>query len=397
MTESSVMWCDTGALWAPMVEAGFVNDLRRHIALHIAPEADSIDKEDRYPVAIVKHLAKQGYCTVTLAKQFGGMGLGYQHAVAVCEEVGATSGAVGVSLITIFQAQSMIQTFGKPSLQERYLPEFAKGLLTSYALTESNHGSDIRQLDTKAARSANGWIISGEKHFITSGSAAEMFIILAQTDVGVSVFAVPRDTPGIKVYEGDNSATFGLRNGPHMNVIFNQVEIPEDHLVGQEGKGVRQAVTILDHSRTLAAGISVGIARAAFEAALVFARDRVAFDQKVINFQGIQWYFAEMLAQIDGARLLVDRAARSLDSHDQIARWSSEAKLVASSMATEVASRAAQICGAYGIRVNAPFGRFLRDAKAYEIAGGSSEILKNTITKFLLPVAGVETSRRRLS
>jgi alkylation response protein AidB-like acyl-CoA dehydrogenase len=122
---------------------------------------------------------------------------------------------------------------------------------------------------------------------------------------------------------------------------------------------------------------------------LTFARDRIAFDQRVLNFQGIQWYFSDMLTDIDAARLLTYHAARALDTDDQIARWGSEAKLQASTVATQVASQAAQICGAYGIMENAPFGRYLRDAKAYEVAGGSSEILKNTIGKALMPIAGI--------
>jgi alkylation response protein AidB-like acyl-CoA dehydrogenase len=142
-------------------------------------------------------------------------------------------------------------------------------------------------------------------------------------------------------------------------------------------------VTTLDYSRTLAAAISAGIARAAFEAALAFARERTAFDQKVLDFQGIQWYFADMLTEIDAARLLIYRAAEALDAHEDIARYSSEAKLKASAVATEVAARAVQICGAYGTMIGAPFGRFLRDAKTYEIGGGSSEILKNTIGRYL--------------
>ena len=218
--------------------------------------------------------------------------------------------------------------------------------------------------------------------FITSGSAAEFFVILAETQTGVSVFAVPRDVANLTIYEGRNSATFGLRNGPHMNLRLDGARLPLDHLIGQEGKGVRQAVTTLDYSRTLAAAISVGIARAAFEGALAFARDRAAFDQKVLDFQGIQWYFAEMLTEIDAARLLTYRA-RKRQAHEDIARYSSEAKLKASAVATDVAARAVQICGAYGTMINAPFGRYLRDAKTYEIGGGSSEILKNTIGRYL--------------
>ncbi len=195
---------------------------------------------------------------------------------------------------------------------------------------------------------------------------------------------MPHDAPGLSSYIGENSATFGLRNGPHVNLRLDSVRLPADHLIGTEGKGVRQAVTTLDYSRTLAAGVSLGVARAAFDAALSYTGHRTAFDRTVLNFQGIQWYFAELLAQIDAARLLVYRAVRALDTREDMMRYSSAAKLVASSLATEVAAKAVQVCGAHGTMLNAPYGRFLRDAKTYEIGGGSSEVLKNTIAKYLL-------------
>lgn len=385
---------DSAALWTPYVEPDYVETLRAYVRDKIEPEAARIDREDVYPVEIMKALARDGHSTVILPTEYGGQGLGYNHAAAVCEEVAVASAAVGVSLITIFQCQTMLRLYGLDSLKSRYLPAFADGLLSSYALTEANHGSDIRRLDTKARREGDEWVIQGEKHFITSGSAAEFFVILAETEVGVTVFAVPRDAKGIRVYEGHNSATFGLRNGPHMNVVFDGVRLPFDHMVGEEGRGVRQAATVLNHSRTLAGAISLGIARAAFEGALRFARDRKAFDQRVLEFQGIQWYFAEMLTEIDAARLLIYRATDALNAKDQVPRWGSEAKLFAGTMATRVATQAAQICGAYGIMENAPFGRYLRDAKAYEVAGGSNEVLKNTIAKMLLPVAGLEQAKK---
>ncbi len=391
---STVLPVDGEALWPACVEESYVSGLRAYVARVITPEGDRIDREDVYPVEIMRDLARQNYSTVVMPKEFGGQGLGYRHAAAICEEIAVGSAAVGVSLITIFQAQTMIRLFGEDSLKQRYLPAFAQGLLSSYALTEASHGSDIRKLDTKARREGTEWVVTGEKHFITSGSAAELFVILAQTDKGVSVFAVPRDAAGVSIYEGRNSATFGLRNGPHMNVVLDEVRLPADHMIGEEGKGVRQAATVLNHSRTLAGAISLGIARAAFEGALQFARDRIAFDQRVLDFQGIQWYFADMLTEIDAARLLIYRAAEALDSKQQVPRWGSEAKLKASTVATAVATQAAQICGAYGIMENAPFGRYLRDAKAYEIAGGSNEILKNTIAKFIIPASGAASLKK---
>lgn len=369
-------------LWPDRVDSDFIVSLRNIVEREISPEADRIDQDDIYPVGIMKSLAAKGYNNMTLPPPYG-QGMSQRFNAAFFEEVSYASAAVGISLITIFQAQSIITEFAEESLRQSVLPEFGNGLLTSYALTEANHGSDIRTLDTKAEPDGNGWRLNGRKSFITSGSAAEAFIVLAETPRGVSTFFVRRDMAGLHAHKGPNAATFGLRNGPHVDIILEDVHLPKDHLIGIEGKGVRQAVTTLDFSRTMAGAISIGIARAAFDAALRFSAGRTAFDRKVINFQGIQWYFADLLSEIDAARLLVYEAAGALDDHRDIARLSSEAKLRASEVATATASRAVQICGAYGVMEIAPFGRFLRDAKAYEIAGGSAEILKNTIGKRL--------------
>lgn len=377
------MGLPTIELWPALAEPEFTRAVRAFATESIAPVADEIDARDFYPSELVKELARRGFSSITLPREYGGGGREFTSAVVLFEEVSVASAAVGVSLLTIFQAQTIIRLFGSETLKRHYLPRFADGLLASYALTEAGHGSDIRTLDTKARREGDGWVIRGEKHFITSGSGAEFFVILAETPVGVSAFAVPRDTPNLTVYEGSNSATFGLRNGPHMNLLLEDVRVPLDHLIGTEGKGVRQAVTTLDYSRTLAAAISIGIARAAFDGAYARVSEREAFGQAVLGFQGIQWYLAESLSEIDAARLLVFHAARALDRHDAIDRYGSEAKLRASQVATRTASMAVQVCGAYGTMVNAPFGRYLRDAKTYEIAGGSSEILKNTIGKYL--------------
>jgi alkylation response protein AidB-like acyl-CoA dehydrogenase len=371
-------------LWRALAREDLVHQLRSFVAERVTPHAHDIDHRDIYPTEIVRELASHGFNVICLPRAYGGRGESYVSAAAVCEEVGYGSAAVAISLITIFQAQTIIGLFGSDSLKSEYLPRFSQGLIASYALTEASHGSDIRQLDTKARRDGNAWVLDGEKSFITSGSEAEFFIILAQTEAGVSAFAVPRATEGLSSYVGQNSATMGLRNGPHVNIRLQGVRLPVDHLIGQDGKGVRQAVTTLDYSRTLAAAISIGIARAAYDAAVAYTANRVAFDQKVIEFQGIQWYFADMLSRIDAARLLVYQAARSLDTHDEVMRYASAAKLIASEVATDVASKAIQVCGAYGTMANAPFGRYFRDAKTYEIGGGSSEVLKNTLGKYIL-------------
>jgi alkylation response protein AidB-like acyl-CoA dehydrogenase len=380
-------------LWPDLVDEKFLTGLRDAVAAHVAPQADQIDHEDIYPTQAIKALARLGYASLTLPAGYGGEDASFAHCAAVFEEASYASAAVGISLITILQAQTILCMFASDSLKAVVLPEFQQGLITSYALTEANHGSDIRSLDTKAVRRGEHWILNGRKSFITSGSAAEAYIILAETEQGVSTFFVRKEFAGVSTFKGPNASTFGLRNGPHVDLVLEDVAIPLDHMIGTEGKGVRQAVTTLDFSRTMAAAISIGIARAAFDGALQFAKKRIVFDQPVFSLQGIQWYFADMLSEIDAARLLTYEAARALDRHDQIARFSSEAKLVASRVATETASRAVQICGAYGVMESAPFGRYLRDAKAYEIAGGSSEILKNTIAKRLVDLVPLSDAR----
>ena len=380
---------DLPPLWPDLVDSDFLHGLREAVATHVTPDAERIDREDVYPVEAIKALARLGYTSLTLPEAYGGQAAGFPKCAAVFEEASYASAAVGISLITILQAQTLLDLFAADSLKAEVLPQFRDGLITSYALTEANHGSDIRSLDTKAEFTDGTWVLNGRKSFITSGSAAEAYIILAETPVGVTTFFVRRDMPGVSSFKGPNAATFGLRNGPHVDLVLENVRLPPDHMVGTEGKGVRQAVTTLDFSRAMAAAISTGIARAAFDGALAFAGKRRAFDRTVFEFQGIQWYFAEMLTEIDAARLLTFEAARALDEHRDIARFSSEAKLMASRVATETASRAVQICGAYGVMEIAPFGRYLRDAKAYEIAGGSSEILKNTIGKRLSQLPGM--------
>jgi alkylation response protein AidB-like acyl-CoA dehydrogenase len=347
----------------------------------ITPTANIRDKEDVYPFEIIRNMAKQGYTAFTVPKEFDGLGRSKFDSCILMEEVAYGCAATAVSLITIFQAETMILLFGNETLKKKYLPKFREGLIASYALTESSRGSDIRSLDTKAIKKGNEWVITGKKTFITSGSAAEFFIILAETNKGVSVFAVEREDIGVRTEVGKLCETFGLRNGPHLDVYLEEVAVPDYCLIGEEGKGLKQAVLTLNNSRTLAAAISVGIARAAYEESLSWVLNRKAFEQIVFDFQGIQWMFSEMLTNINAARLLTHKAAWMHDNKLNAISESSQAKLFSASMATNVCSEAIQVCGAYGTTVNSPLGRYLRDAKAYEIAGGSNEILRNTIGK----------------
>lgn len=388
-------------VWDPRVDRAFAEQIAKTVAEVVTPHAERIDRDDFYPTDIIRALANAGFTAATFPIPLGGGGRPFADLVAIFEEVAAASAATATSLITIFQAGETIHLFGSEALQEKYLPAIAKGLLCSFAMTEARGGSDVKKLDTKARRDGDHWILDGKKSFVTSASAADLFVILAETEKGVTAFAVPSDTPGASLHAGPATRTIGLRNGPHVDFVLDGARIPLDHLIGEEGKGIRAAATTLDHSRVLAAAIGCGIARASFSGALHFADKRSVSGHYVIELQGIQWYLAELLAEIDAARLLTYEAARHLDAaghtHElpresdvrkrhllDIQRWSSSAKLVATRTAVTAALQAIQICGVRGCLETAPFGRYLRDAKTYEIAGGSSEILKNTLGEYLV-------------
>lgn len=371
------------AFWKAFEDEDAVEGFREFTRAHVKPVAAEIDREDRYPADLVKLAAERGLNALMVPTNYGGAGCTFRRVVSFFEEVGAGSASVGISLNSNFQAQNAILRSGSESLRQRYLPQFAHGLAAAYALTERNHGSDIRSLDTTAVREGDEWVLNGQKSFITSGSGAGLFIILVQAPDGLGVFAVPREVQGVSTFASDHSETFGLRNGPHVELVLKDVRVPLDHLIGDVGTGLKVVLRNLNFSRTLNAAMAIGLARAAFDDSLSYVRHRKAFDQFVFDFQGIQWYFAEMLTEIDAARLLLYSAADALDQGHEVERHSSEAKLMCSAVANRVTAHAIQVCGAYGTMVNSPFNRYWRDAKTFEIGGGSMEILKNTIGRFL--------------
>jgi alkylation response protein AidB-like acyl-CoA dehydrogenase len=371
------------SLWKEFEDADIVRSFRAFAHEHVRPKAAEIDRLDLYPAEIVQTAADHGFNALIVPKQYGGAGCTFHRVVSFFEEVGAQSAAVGISLNSNFQAQNAILRSGSEELRQLYLPRFAHGLKASYALTERHHGSDIRSLDTTAVRQADHWLLNGQKSFITSGTGADLFIILVQTEEGLGVFAVPRDLPGVSTYVSDRSETFGLRNGPHVELVLKDVHVPLHHLIGDVGKGLKVVVSNLNYSRTLNAAMAIGAARSAFEESLAYVKQRKAFDQFVFDFQGIQWYFAESLAEIDAARLLLYSAADAIDEQRDIDRHSSEAKFMCCTVANRVTAQAIQVCGAYGTMVNSPFNRYWRDAKTFEIGGGSMEVLKNNLGRYL--------------
>jgi acyl-CoA dehydrogenase len=273
-------------LFEPLADPGFVSSLQAFVAEHVAPTAAAIDRDDRFPLDEVKALARAGFMSTHLPREFGGSDRPFVDTVAVFEEVSVASAAVGASLITTFLAQTCLRLSGTEAAKARFLPRFHDGLVASFAMTEASHGSDVKHLDTKARPTADGWILDGAKAYVTSSSAAELFVILAEAPGGITSFVVPRDAPGVSVEPAtDDVHAFGLRNGPHCTVRLTGAVVPADCMLGEEGHGIRHAATSLDHSRTLAAAISLGIARAAVTGALDWARHRNAGGKLSIEHQ----------------------------------------------------------------------------------------------------------------
>jgi alkylation response protein AidB-like acyl-CoA dehydrogenase len=371
------------SFWKPEVDPDFVQSLRNFTKAHVDPIAADIDAKDYYPREALTRFAQEGFIKGFLPKEYGGHG-DFRKTTALFEELGYSSGAFAVSVISLFQAHSMMARFASKELNDQFMPRFAAGMPASYSLTESNQGNDIRALETTAEKQGDEWVINGEKVFITSGEGAEFCVMLAKTQVGVSAFAVPYGLPGCEKYIGEHSKSFGLRNGAHVNMKYSNVRIPAANLIGTEGKGVSQALATMARSRTLTAAICTGIARAAFDGSLDRAKNRKAADKTVLDFQGIQWYFSEMFTEIEMARMLTYRAADAVTNSDELERHTTLAKYVACRAATSVSMSAMQICGGYGASENTPFSRYVRDAKTYELGAGSSEIMKNTIAKYIV-------------
>ena len=313
-------------MFKPLADPDLIARVRSVVAEHVEPTAAAIDRDDRFPVEEMRALGRAGLLSTHVPQIYGGADRPFVDTVAVFEEVSIASAAVGASMITTFLAQTSLILSGTEGAKARYLPRFGEGLIASFAMTEAAHGSSVRKLDTKARRDGAEWVLDGAKAYVTSSSAADLFVILAEAAGGITSFVVPRDAAGVSIEPGDQAHAFGLRNGPHLTVRLTGARVPSDHMLGEEGNGIRHAATSLDFSRTLAAAICLGIARAAITKAYAWACGRRIGDKHVIDMQGIQWYFAELVTELDAARLLTYAAARAVEQERDIERYPAQAR-----------------------------------------------------------------------
>ncbi len=368
-------------------EQQMIRDMARTFAREqLAPKAAERDRTHEFPKAELAAMAKLGLFGVLIPDEWDGAGADHVSLALALEEIAAGEGAVSTimsvtnSLVTV-----PILKFGTVAQKERFLRPLAQGkMLGTFCLTEPHTGSDASAIRTRAIREGDHYILSGTKQFITSGKNADVAIVFAVTapekgGKGISAFIVPTDTPGYTVARIEDK--LGQNASDTAQILFDNMRLPADLLLGEEGQGYRIALGNLEGGRIGVASQSVGMARAAFEAAVAYAKERETFGKPIIEHQVIAFKLADMATQIEAAHQLVLNAARLRDAGEPCLKEASMAKLFASEMAERVCSEAIQIHGGYGYTQDFPVERIYRDVRIAQIYEGTSEIQRLVIAR----------------
>lgn len=350
----------------------------------IAPFAREIDESDEFPRAIFAQLAELGYMGAPFSPEYGGAGC---DAVTVClilEEISRASGAVGSSYNAhISLASSVIANHGSARQKREYLTALASGRkIGAFGLTEPSGGSNAGDPKTRALRRGDAWVVNGSKAFNTNGPVADLFVITARTEQGVSAFILERGMKGFTIGKPDKK--MGVHGSPTSSLYFDDVEVPGENLIGDEGTGFRAFARTLDRGRVHVAALAVGLAQAALDSAVAYARERTQFGKPIGAFQAIQLPLAEMATEVEAARLLTLNAARMHDAGMPIKLEAGMAKYFAVEAALRACNHAIEILGGYGYLRDFPVERYYRDAKMYQIGEGTSHIQRILIARELL-------------
>jgi alkylation response protein AidB-like acyl-CoA dehydrogenase len=348
-----------------------------------------LDEAQEFPAEIFRKMAGLGYLGVVVPAGLGGAGLAPIHFVLVMEEISRIDPSVGLTLAAHSGlCLQHILLFGNEEQKRQYVPDLAAGTsIGSWCLTEPGSGSDASGMKTFATADGDSYVLTGSKTFITNGSHASTYVVMAKTDPekgnkGISAFIVERRMTGVTVGKKENK--LGMRASDTVTMRFDEVRVPATNLLGSEGEGYGQALDVLDTGRIGIAALSVGLAQGALDAAVKYAKERHAFGKAIAEFQGIQFKLAEMATEIQAARLLTYRAAIARQDGEPINQIAAQAKLYASEVAQRVATESIQIHGGYGFIKDFPVEKFYRDVKLLTIGEGTSEVQKMVIARNLL-------------
>ncbi len=355
----------------------------------VQPGAEERDENEEFPMELWKKCGQLGLAGITFPEEFGGVGADYLSYAITVEELSRVDASLGV---TISAHSSLcgnpIYLFGTEEQKKKYLTPLATGeKLGAFGLTESMAGSDAKGTRTTAVLEGEEYVINGSKIFITNGYYADTYVITAQMDKskgnrGIAAFIIEKDMPGFSF--GKKEKKMGIRSSATYELVFENLRIPKENLLGEEGQGFKIAMTTLDYGRIGIASQALGIAQGAYEQALKYSKERVQFDKTLAEMEVIQFKLADMATEIEAARLLVYQACHMATQHRPVSKYSAMAKVYASEVANRVTTQVVQIFGGYGYTRDYPVERMMRDAKITEIYEGTSEIQRIVIAANIL-------------
>ena len=367
-----------------------VQKLAREFAQNeIAPHVMKYDESQEFPMEIAKKLGDIGFLGIIFPEEYGGAGFSTLEYAIIVEEISKVDPSMGLTIAAHNGlCTNHIYSFANEELKKKYLPDLTTGKkLGAWGLTENVSGSDAAGMATTAERKNGHYIINGSKLFITQGSVGETFVVTAVTDKekkknGISAFILEKGMKGFTTGKKENK--LGMRSSDTAELIFENVEVPAENLIGEEGQGFKQCMKILDGGRIAIAALSLGIAQGALDASLKYSKERKQFGKSLSHFQGIQFKLSDMATQADAARLMVYKAAWMKDNGMEINLSAAMSKFYASEIATTATNEAIQIHGGYGFMKEFPVEKLYRDVKLMTIGEGTSEVQKMVIARNLL-------------
>jgi acyl-CoA dehydrogenase len=373
-----------GISFAPTAEQRELQRLAHEFAeRELRPIAAEWDEREEYPPALLAKAARIGLTSYAIPTQYGGGGADAVTSALISEELSWGCAALASTIqATMFPVRPLLH-FGTDTQRERYLPLLAReeGTLAAIAFTEAHAGSDLAAIRAEARLDGDAYVLSGEKVYVTNGGIADVSIVFAKLDGDIAAFVVERDDPGVRA--GRKERKLGLRASYTGSLLLDDARIPADRLVGGAGRGFEIALDFFEASRPQVAAAAVGIARAAFEHATEYAREREAFGKSILSRQGVGFKLADMAIQIEAARLLVWRACAAIDVGEDAGLLGSYAKAFAADAAMRVTTDGVQVLGGAGIMRDHPAEKWMRDAKVFQIVEGTSEIQRQIVTTYL--------------
>jgi alkylation response protein AidB-like acyl-CoA dehydrogenase len=364
--------------------------VRQFVETEVRPTVKERDRTERFPAEEIRKIAELGCCGMLMPEEWGGAGLDHISYVLMLEEVARVDCAMSTSLgVTNSAVQIPLLKFGSEPQKKKYLPRLSSGeILGSFCLTEPQAGSDAAGIQARAVRSGDCYKLQGTKTWVTNGSVAGVFLVFAKTNPeaggkGMTAFLAEPTFPGFRV--GRHEEKMGQRCSPSVEIILDGCEIPVENRLGEEGQGLKIALSALDGGRIGIAAQAVGLAQGALEESVRYAKQRKAFGKSIAEQQAIQWMLADMQTEIEAARGLLHYSAWLADAHpDKMGAASSKAKLYASEMVNRVVAKAVQIHGSVGYSRETDVERMYRDARVITIYEGTSEIQRTIIARELL-------------